>query len=95
MSKHTRPGDTISFKEIWEKMKELMQTKREEEPRYPKNQNELAVYTEFPLYYKDEKTKTPTNEIKAYMYVLTCPICGREVKRSETFCGECGNKVII
>lgn len=91
MSKHTRPGDTISFRDLLEKMMKLMKPK-EGEPRYPKNQHEAPVYTEFPLYYKAEDG-TPTGEIKAYMYVLTCPICGHEIKRSDTFCRECGNKV--
>lgn len=82
-------GDTMSFKEM---LKDMVFYPKKEKERYPARQNEEAVYTEFPLFYKDEDG-TPTGEIKAYMYVLSCPICGREAKRSDTFCRECGNKV--
>lgn len=53
-----------------------------------------AKYIEIPLFYRDGETGLPS-EVKAIMYILSCPVCGKAVKRSDTYCAECGNKVAI
>lgn len=55
--------------------------------RYPKGKTEEAVY-------RAEKI-LKDDEIVGHLYILSCPICGRAVKRSHEFCAECGNKVIV
>lgn len=83
-------GDRIRFSDLIKDIKpepKHMATKE----RYPKDQHEPAVYTQIPLYYTEDET--PTGTIKAYMYVLSCPVCGQKVKRSEVYCRQCGNKL--
>lgn len=42
-----------------------------------------------PIYKADAIEKG--NEVVGHIYTLSCPMCGRAVKRSEEYCGECGN----
>lgn len=79
---------------LWDMVKKqyMPRHQKQEEERYPRNQNEPPVYTRFPIPYRNDDM-TPLHEVKAYKYVLTCPICASEVLRSHTFCSTCGNKL--
>ena len=79
----------IRFMEL---LKQYAPKHAQQEERYPRNQEEPPVYTRFPIPYRYDDM-TPSHEVKAYKFVLTCPICASEVKRSYTFCTTCGNKL--
>ena len=62
---------------------------RPERPkRYPKDQNKVALYSKRPA------VISPQGDTLATIYELRCPVCEQKVKRSESFCRECGNMLV-
>lgn len=55
--------------------------------RYPKGKSVEAVY-------RSEKI-LKDDEVIGHIYTLSCPICGKSVKRSHEYCAECGNRVTV
>lgn len=58
------------------------------EPKKPKGKRFRRVTA----VYKAEELRKD-EDIVGHIYTLSCPVCGRDVKRSHEYCRDCGSRI--
>ena len=84
MADETHCSDRVSFKDMFLKYFSVPTTTVK---KFPKNSQRVAVYQVTPLLDRE-------GDLTAYVYQLSCPICGNFVNRSHIYCSKCGNRLI-
>lgn len=60
--------------------------------RYPRKREVEPVYQHDKVL--EMVDHLPTDTVLANLYTLICPVCGQRVRRSDSYCRECGNHLL-